>query len=150
MYAYTFLWSDVSWPLKDLCYAALAFASDNLKNNGHFVCKFYQGAEDKLLQTKLQKLFQHVYREKPESSRKVRIKIMTTNRPLRPPRSPQTLPFATPRAILVVIYPPCSATDRDIASALGLKGGVLCRYNEEGTRYSRRCRGKDGIIVVER
>lgn len=58
---------------QDLCYAALSFASDNLKHNGHFVCKFYAGAEDKLLKTKLQKLFQHVHREKPDSSRKVRI-----------------------------------------------------------------------------
>ncbi|CAN8105926.1 unnamed protein product [Discula destructiva] len=53
----------------DLCYAALAFASENLKPNGHFVCKFYQGAEDKLLQTKLQKMFESVHREKPDSSR---------------------------------------------------------------------------------
>lgn len=58
---------------QDLCYAALIFASENLKPNGHFVCKFYQGAEDKLLQTKLQKMFEHVHREKPESSRKVSV-----------------------------------------------------------------------------
>lgn len=58
---------------QDLCYAALAFASDNLKHGGNFVCKFYQGAEDKLLQTKLQKMFAHVKREKPESSRKVSV-----------------------------------------------------------------------------
>lgn len=57
--------------VQDLCYAALAFASENLKPNGHFVCKFYQGAEDKLLQTKLKKMFEHVHREKPDSSRKV-------------------------------------------------------------------------------
>lgn len=56
---------------QDLCYAALTFASENLKPNGHFVCKFYQGAEDKLLQTKLKKMFEHVHREKPDSSRKV-------------------------------------------------------------------------------
>ncbi|KAF3760689.1 FtsJ-domain-containing protein [Cryphonectria parasitica EP155] len=54
----------------DLCYAALSFASENLKDGGHFVCKFYQGAEDKLFQSKLQKMFDQVKREKPESSRK--------------------------------------------------------------------------------
>ncbi|KAK7429669.1 2' O-ribose methyltransferase [Neonectria magnoliae] len=55
----------------DLCAAALQFASDTLKGGGHFVCKFYQGSEDKLLEQKLKKLFAKVYREKPESSRKV-------------------------------------------------------------------------------
>ncbi|KAJ4395890.1 2' O-ribose methyltransferase [Gnomoniopsis smithogilvyi] len=61
---------NVEGKKQDLCYAALAFASENLKPNGHFVCKFYQGAEDKLLQTKLKKMFEHVHREKPDSSRK--------------------------------------------------------------------------------
>ncbi|ROW07622.1 hypothetical protein VPNG_06850 [Cytospora leucostoma] len=55
--------------LLDLCHAALTFASDTLKTGGHFVCKFYQGAEDKALQKKLQKMFEKVHREKPESSR---------------------------------------------------------------------------------
>ncbi|KAI5462741.1 FtsJ-like methyltransferase-domain-containing protein [Mariannaea sp. PMI_226] len=55
----------------DLCNAALRFASDTLRPGGHFVCKFYQGAEDKLLEKKLRSLFTKVYREKPESSRKV-------------------------------------------------------------------------------
>ncbi|KAH7148966.1 FtsJ-like methyltransferase-domain-containing protein [Dactylonectria macrodidyma] len=54
----------------DLCTAALHFASDTLKAGGHFVCKFYQGSEDKLLEQKLKAMFAKVYREKPESSRK--------------------------------------------------------------------------------
>lgn len=49
----------------------MRFASDTLKTGGHFVCKFYQGSEDKLLEQKLRKLFAKVYREKPESSRSV-------------------------------------------------------------------------------
>ncbi|ROV95742.1 hypothetical protein VMCG_07610 [Cytospora schulzeri] len=53
----------------DLCHAALIFASDTLKAGGHFVCKFYQGAEDKVLHKRLQKMFEKVHREKPESSR---------------------------------------------------------------------------------
>ncbi|KAM4065939.1 ftsJ-like methyltransferase [Hirsutella rhossiliensis] len=53
----------------DLCAAALQFASDTLKPGGHFVCKFYQGAEDKALEQRLRKLFAKVHREKPESSR---------------------------------------------------------------------------------
>ncbi|KAK7746492.1 2' O-ribose methyltransferase [Cytospora paraplurivora] len=53
----------------DLCHAALTFASDTLKSGGHFVCKFYQGAEDKAFQKKLQRMFEKVHREKPESSR---------------------------------------------------------------------------------
>jgi hypothetical protein len=51
--------------------AALQFASDTLRSGGHFVCKFYQGAEDKALEAKLKKMFGKVYREKPESSRSV-------------------------------------------------------------------------------
>ncbi|KAM7198680.1 O-ribose methyltransferase [Rhypophila sp. PSN 637] len=53
----------------DLCKAALSFASDTLKPGGHFVCKFYQGGEDKDFETKLKKMFGKVHREKPESSR---------------------------------------------------------------------------------
>ncbi|KAI0383241.1 23S ribosomal RNA methyltransferase [Hypomontagnella monticulosa] len=53
----------------DLCLAALLFASDTLKAGGHFVCKFYQGAEDKDLELKLKKMFAKVHREKPDSSR---------------------------------------------------------------------------------
>ncbi|KAI1756313.1 23S ribosomal RNA methyltransferase [Xylaria castorea] len=53
----------------DLCLAALQFASDTLRVGGHFVCKFYQGSEDKDLELKLKKMFWKVHREKPESSR---------------------------------------------------------------------------------
>lgn len=35
------------------------------------MCKFYQGAEDKKLEASLKKMFDKVYREKPDSSRKV-------------------------------------------------------------------------------
>jgi 21S rRNA (uridine2791-2'-O)-methyltransferase len=47
----------------------LAFAYDTLKTGGHFVCKFYQGGEDKALERSLKALFTKVHREKPESSR---------------------------------------------------------------------------------
>ncbi|KAM7199402.1 ribosomal RNA large subunit methyltransferase [Naviculisporaceae sp. PSN 640] len=53
----------------DLCKAALSFASDTLKPGGHFICKFYQGGEDKAFENKLKKMFAKVHREKPESSR---------------------------------------------------------------------------------
>ncbi|KAK3316733.1 FtsJ-like methyltransferase-domain-containing protein [Apodospora peruviana] len=53
----------------DLCHAALSFASETLKSGGHFVCKFYQGSEDKAFENKLKKMFAKVHREKPESSR---------------------------------------------------------------------------------
>ncbi|KAK1465384.1 FtsJ-like methyltransferase [Colletotrichum cuscutae] len=56
---------------KDLCGAALQFANDTLKNGGHFVCKFYQGSEDREFEKKLKTLFAKVFREKPESSRSV-------------------------------------------------------------------------------
>ncbi|KAK3937926.1 ribosomal RNA methyltransferase MRM2 [Diplogelasinospora grovesii] len=53
----------------DLCRAALSFANDTLRVGGHFVCKFYQGQEDKAFEMTLKKLFAKVHREKPESSR---------------------------------------------------------------------------------
>ncbi|OAP62096.1 hypothetical protein AYL99_04299 [Fonsecaea erecta] len=53
----------------DLCRAALRFSYDTLKVGGHFVCKFYQGVEDKALERSLKALFHKVHREKPESSR---------------------------------------------------------------------------------
>ncbi|KAE8146261.1 ribosomal RNA large subunit methyltransferase J [Aspergillus avenaceus] len=53
----------------DLCRAALQFGFEVLKTGGHFVCKFYQGAEDKAFEKQLKGLFQKVHRLKPESSR---------------------------------------------------------------------------------
>ncbi|KAL2071360.1 hypothetical protein VTL71DRAFT_12595 [Oculimacula yallundae] len=53
----------------DLCAAALQFARDTLRVGGHFVCKFYMGAEDKELERQLRAMFRSVHREKPESSR---------------------------------------------------------------------------------
>lgn len=56
---------------QDLCNAALSFSSNVLKVGGHFVCKFYQGVEDKELEGQLKALFHKVHRLKPESSRSV-------------------------------------------------------------------------------
>ncbi|EQK99299.1 ribosomal RNA methyltransferase MRM2 [Ophiocordyceps sinensis CO18] len=62
----------------DLCIAALQFASDTLKPGGHFVCKFYQGPEDRAFERRLKKLFAKVHREKPESSRSVGSPLFVT------------------------------------------------------------------------
>jgi 23S rRNA U2552 (ribose-2'-O)-methylase RlmE/FtsJ len=61
--------------------AALTFAFDTLKTGGHFVCKYYQGAEDKVLETKLKKLFEKVHRDKPDASRKASNQIIDTEYP---------------------------------------------------------------------
>ncbi|RMD39544.1 hypothetical protein DV735_g5575, partial [Chaetothyriales sp. CBS 134920] len=53
----------------DLCTSALRFCFSTLKIGGHFVCKFYQGAEDKLLEKRMKAMFHKVARDKPESSR---------------------------------------------------------------------------------
>ncbi|EED23606.1 ftsj, putative [Talaromyces stipitatus ATCC 10500] len=53
----------------DLCRAALQFSFNVLKPGGHFVCKFYQGPEDKVFEKQLKALFEKVHRLKPESSR---------------------------------------------------------------------------------
>lgn len=63
---------------QDLCIAALQFASDTLKPGGHFVCKFYQGPEDRAFERRLKKLFAKVHREKPESSRSVGSPLFVT------------------------------------------------------------------------
>ncbi|KAI9848429.1 MAG: 2' O-ribose methyltransferase [Sclerophora amabilis] len=54
----------------DLCAAALQFCVRALRPNGSFVCKYYAGAEDRTLHTRLKRLFEKVHREKPESSRR--------------------------------------------------------------------------------
>ncbi|WPH00307.1 FtsJ-domain-containing protein [Acrodontium crateriforme] len=54
----------------DLCLAALEFCYDTLATGGHFLTKFYQGAEDHAFEMKLKKLFEKVHRIKPDSSRK--------------------------------------------------------------------------------
>ncbi len=64
-------WKLIIEMLQDLCDAALSFAFDTLRVGGHFVCKFYQGSEDKALELRLKALFAKVHREKPESSRSV-------------------------------------------------------------------------------
>jgi 21S rRNA (uridine2791-2'-O)-methyltransferase len=51
--------------------AALVFSFDTLKTGGHFLCKFYQGTEEKAFENKLKRLFAKVSREKPDSSRTV-------------------------------------------------------------------------------
>jgi 21S rRNA (uridine2791-2'-O)-methyltransferase len=51
--------------------AAMTFAFDTLKTGGHFLCKYYQGSEEKAFETKLKRLFAKVHREKPDSSRNV-------------------------------------------------------------------------------
>jgi 21S rRNA (uridine2791-2'-O)-methyltransferase len=51
--------------------AALTFSFDTLKTGGHFLCKYYQGTEEKAFETKLKRLFAKVHREKPDSSRTV-------------------------------------------------------------------------------
>ncbi|KAF2858815.1 23S ribosomal RNA methyltransferase, partial [Piedraia hortae CBS 480.64] len=53
-----------------LCLAALEFVYTSLAPGGHFVCKFYQGAEDGQLEKRLKNLFEKVHRVKPDSSRK--------------------------------------------------------------------------------
>lgn len=53
--------------------AALTFCYDTLRTGGHFVCKYYQGNEEKDLELRLKKLFEKVHREKPESSRNVSV-----------------------------------------------------------------------------
>jgi 21S rRNA (uridine2791-2'-O)-methyltransferase len=52
--------------------AAMVFAFDTLKTGGHFLCKYYQGSEEKAFEAKLKRLFSKVHREKPDSSRNVR------------------------------------------------------------------------------
>ncbi|OJJ50440.1 hypothetical protein ASPZODRAFT_126302 [Penicilliopsis zonata CBS 506.65] len=53
----------------DLCQAALEFSFQTLKTGGHFICKFYQGIEDKPFELQLKQSFAKVYRLKPKSSR---------------------------------------------------------------------------------
>lgn len=50
--------------------AALEFCYDTLATGGHFLCKFYQGAEDHEFEMRLKKLFEKAHRIKPDSSRK--------------------------------------------------------------------------------
>lgn len=53
----------------DLCDAALIAACDLLKPGGNFICKFYTGKEDTLLEKKFKKVFHKVLRYKPQACR---------------------------------------------------------------------------------
>ena len=59
--------------------AALTFCYDTLRTGGHFVCKFYQGSEDKACEKRLKQLFTKVHRDKPDSSRSVRLAVDKLN-----------------------------------------------------------------------
>lgn len=50
--------------------AGLTFCFDTLVTGGHYLCKFFAGAEDHALEMRLKKLFEKVLRIKPDSSRK--------------------------------------------------------------------------------
>ncbi|ODQ78020.1 hypothetical protein BABINDRAFT_9627 [Babjeviella inositovora NRRL Y-12698] len=52
----------------DLCDAALILCIDLLRSGGNFVCKFYTGKEDGLLEKRLKRVFKRVIREKPVAS----------------------------------------------------------------------------------
>jgi 21S rRNA (uridine2791-2'-O)-methyltransferase len=47
--------------------AALTFSFDTLKTGGHFLCKYYQGTEEKAFETKLKRLFTKVHSSRQES-----------------------------------------------------------------------------------
>lgn len=70
---------------QDLCNAALHFSSIVLRTGGHFVCKFYQGIEDKELESNLKAIFNKVHRLKPESSRSVGLSTSLSIWPLKKP-----------------------------------------------------------------
>ncbi|ODV63631.1 RlmE family RNA methyltransferase [Ascoidea rubescens DSM 1968] len=53
----------------ELCEAALVVAIDLLKPNGTFVCKFFSGKEDQVLEKRFRKVFKTVQRFKPEACR---------------------------------------------------------------------------------
>lgn len=115
-------------PKQDLCYAALSFASDTLKADGNFVCKFYQGKEDKALEDKLKKMFKRVCREKPESSRSVSSVVCVVNircwnkSPVRPE-----------------VY---ALNAKSSCAHLGIEGGILCGVTKESPRHVGRHRGR--------
>lgn len=71
---------QLTFGIQDLCNAALQFGSIVLRTGGHFVCKFYQGVEDKELEKSLKMLFNKVHRLKPESSRSVSVTITITKK----------------------------------------------------------------------
>jgi hypothetical protein len=101
--------------LKDLCMAALTFCFDTLRTGGHFVCKYYQGAEEKDLELRLKKLFEKVHREKPESSRNVCI--------------------PTPRYTLAILNYIYKTTDM---MTIGVEGSILRRPPQKRNSDARR------------
>jgi 21S rRNA (uridine2791-2'-O)-methyltransferase len=61
--------------------AALSFCFTTLHTGGHFVCKYYSGGDDKNLEKRLKALFEKVHREKPEASRPVSKRLVSTPNP---------------------------------------------------------------------
>ncbi|KAK6465167.1 mitochondrial rRNA methyltransferase [Scheffersomyces coipomensis] len=53
----------------DLCDAAIILSLNLLKSNGSLVMKFYTGKEDVLLVKRMEKIFEKVYRMKPDACR---------------------------------------------------------------------------------
>ncbi len=53
----------------NLCFAALKFSRDNLKEDGTFLCKFLQGGRWKYLESAMKQMFREVRLVKPLASR---------------------------------------------------------------------------------
>lgn len=53
-----------------LCDAALMFSLESLRKGGSFVCKFYTGSDDRILEERLKRVFKRVFRVKPSATRK--------------------------------------------------------------------------------
>lgn len=53
----------------NICYEVLEFTNKYLKHNGHLLCKYYQGSDEKELITIAKQQFQNVKSIKPKSSR---------------------------------------------------------------------------------
>lgn len=108
--------------------AALTFCYDTLRTGGHFVCKYYQGNEEKDLELRLKKLFDKVHREKPESSRNVSIPF---------PSLPHPLITQAHRTYIHVMHP-TSPLESLVNSALGEKEHfstplcLICLLNDSG------------------
>lgn len=107
----------------------MQFSFDTLKVGGHFVAKFYQGAEDRAFEARLKKLFAVVHREKPESSRSVSV-------------APSCFLSSARDGGLNVWWLVCvdllfeSREDplgchADLCSRIGVEGGIFCGPEEE-------------------
>ena len=85
--------------IMQLCYAALEFSARVLRDGGTFLCKAWQGSEQKRFEETMQRLYTHVKVVKPQASRTDSSEVFLLARGFQRDKVPPTNPDSRVSAV---------------------------------------------------